>query len=82
LVDIHNLRKNRRRNIRYIIKNDSIFIQYFHRNTDYWIKRNITFEDFIEKKQRKIKNLDTIAQFLNKDLMSYLKKNKNKFWKI
>ncbi len=26
----------------YIIRNDSIFIQYFHRNIDYWIKRNIT----------------------------------------
>jgi len=26
----------------YIIRNDSIFIQYFHRNIDYWLKRNVT----------------------------------------
>ena len=48
---------------------------------DHWVKRKVTWEDFLERKQRKIKNLDTIAQFLNQDLMGYLKKNKKKFHK-
>lgn len=47
---------------------------------DHWTKRNITFDLFFEKKQRKIKDIDTIAQFLNKDLMDYLYKNKAKLY--
>jgi 5'-deoxynucleotidase YfbR-like HD superfamily hydrolase len=41
--------------------------------------RKIKLDDFIEKKQRKIKDLNTIAQFLNKDVMNYLKKNRERF---
>lgn len=41
--------------------------------------RKIKLDDFIEKKQRKIKDLNTIAQFLNRDLMNYLKKNRERF---
>ncbi len=48
---------------------------------DHWKKRKITFEDFLERKQRKIKDLDTVAQFLNQDLMKYLEKRKAKFYK-
>lgn len=48
---------------------------------DHWIKREVKMVDFIERKQRKIKDLNTIAQFLNKDLMQYLKKNSRKFWR-
>ena len=46
------------------------------------VKRKATIEQSIELKQNKVKDLDTIAQFLNKDLMDYLRKNKNKFWEI
>jgi 5'-deoxynucleotidase YfbR-like HD superfamily hydrolase len=41
--------------------------------------RKIKLDDFIEKKQRKIKDLDSIAQFINKDVMNYLKKNRKRF---
>lgn len=47
---------------------------------NHWKKRNISFDALFEAKQRKIKDLDTIAQFLNKDLMNYLAKNKKKFF--
>jgi putative hydrolase of HD superfamily len=46
---------------------------------DHWKKRKITWENFFERKQRKIKDLDIVAQFLNWDLMNYLKKNKKRF---
>jgi len=46
---------------------------------DHWIKRGISFKMFFEKKQEKIKDLKTVAQFLNKDLMKYLEKSK-KLW--
>lgn len=46
---------------------------------DHWLKRNVNLEDLLERKQRKIKDLDTVAQFLNKDLMAYLTKNRKKF---
>jgi len=48
---------------------------------NHWTKRNISFEYFLENKQRKIKDLDTIAQFLNKDLMTHLSKQKKRFKK-
>ena len=48
---------------------------------EHWIKRKINFEAFIENKQRKIKDIDTIAQFLNKDLMKYLGKKKAIFYR-
>ncbi len=45
-----------------------------------WIKRGAT-KEAIEKLQRKVRDIDTIAQFLNKDLMDYLRKNQRKFEK-
>lgn len=47
---------------------------------DHWVKRKVTMEGLIEKKQRKIKDLDTVAQFLNKDLMEYIGKQKKLFY--
>jgi 5'-deoxynucleotidase YfbR-like HD superfamily hydrolase len=47
---------------------------------DHFKKRGITLEDFIDLKQRKIKDLDTIAQLFNKEVMAYLKKNKKKYF--
>lgn len=46
-----------------------------------WLRRNVKVSELIEKKQRKIKDLDTVAQFLNNDLMDYLRKNSGKFEK-
>ncbi len=46
------------------------------------VKRKATIEQSIELKQKKIKDLDTVAQFMNKDLMDYLKRHHKKFWKI
>lgn len=48
---------------------------------NHWIEKNVTVAELIEMKQIKIKDLDTVAQFLNKDLMDYLRKNKRKFEK-
>lgn len=47
---------------------------------DHWRKRKITFENFFERKQRKLKDLNTSAQFLNKDLMKHLARNKKNFF--
>lgn len=46
---------------------------------DHWKNRNLKINEFIPMKQRKIKELDTIAQFLNHDLMRYLHKNKKRY---
>ncbi len=47
---------------------------------DHWIKRNVSMEDFIDRKQRKIKDIKTFAQIFNKEMMDYLIKNKNKYF--
>lgn len=47
---------------------------------DHWIKRNVSMEDFIDRKQRKIKDIKTFAQIFNKEMMDYLIKNKRKFF--
>jgi putative hydrolase of HD superfamily len=47
---------------------------------DHWIKRKVTFEDFIDRKQRKIKDIDMFSQVFNHEIMSHLHKNKNKLF--
>ncbi len=48
---------------------------------NHWIKRNIDFERFLTIKQKKIKDIDSFAQNFNKEIMSYLKKKKAKYFK-
>ncbi len=48
---------------------------------DHWKKRNVSIDMFVDLKQRKIKNIDTFAQVFNDGLVTYLKKNKKKFFK-
>ncbi len=45
------------------------------------VKRKATFEWAIKEKQKKVGDIDTVAQLFNKDLTNYLKKNQKKFWK-
>lgn len=47
---------------------------------DHYKKRNVGLDEFIEVKQRKIKDIDTFAQIFNKEIMAYLKKNKKKLF--
>jgi hypothetical protein len=48
---------------------------------DHWIKRNVSIDDFIDRKQSKIKDISSFAQMFNKETMDYLQKNKHKFFK-
>lgn len=47
---------------------------------DHWIKRKISFNEFSDRKQRKIKYIDNFAQNFNKEIMKYLNKNKKKLF--
>lgn len=47
---------------------------------DHWKKRNVGIDEFIEVKQRKIKDINNFAQVFNEEIMAYLKKNRKKFF--
>ncbi len=47
---------------------------------DHWIKRKVTIDDFIDRKQSKIKSIDSFAQRFNREIMDYLRKNHKKFF--
>lgn len=48
---------------------------------DHWIKRKISFDNFIERKQRKIKDIDSFAQEFTKEVLGYIEKRKKMFFK-
>lgn len=45
------------------------------------VKRKAPLEWAIQEKQKKVGNIDTVAQFFNKDLTYYFRKNQKKLWK-
>ncbi len=49
---------------------------------DHFIKRKISFDNFFDRKQRKIKDLKLSAQIFNKETMEYLIKNKKKYFRL
>ncbi len=79
--DLHEYeqRKNEESKFVYLVEKLEPILVVLLSAPDHWLKRKITWENFLERKQRKIKDLNTIAQFLNKDLMDYLSKNKARF---
>jgi 5'-deoxynucleotidase YfbR-like HD superfamily hydrolase len=48
---------------------------------DPWLQKKVSIEDFMQRKQKKIKDLEIFAQIFNIETMEYLKKNKKKFFK-
>lgn len=76
----YEVRKDKESKFVYLVEKLEPILSVLLSEEDHWTKRKITFEHFLEKKQKKIKDLDTIAQFLNHDLMKYLKTKKNRFW--
>jgi putative hydrolase of HD superfamily len=80
--DLHEyeMRKNAESKFVYLIEKLEPILVVLVSAPDHWIKRNIHWDEFLDKKQKKIKDLETVAQFLNKDLMAYLKKYRTKFF--
>ncbi len=79
-LDEYEKRKNAESKFVYLVEKLEPILLVLLSAEDHWKKRNIPFDLFFEKKQHKIKDIDTIAQFLNKDLMKYLVKNKRKLF--
>ena len=80
--DLHEYekKKNAESKFVYVVEKLEAYLVAILSEEDKWIKKGVT-KEAVEKLQRKIGNVDTVAQFLNKDLMDYVRKNKRKFEK-
>ena len=80
IIDSYEKRLDEESKFVYLIeKLEPIFVVILSEK-DHWLKRNIGIEDFIDKKQRKIKDLKLTAQIFNKETMEYLRKNNKKYF--
>ncbi len=80
IIDQYEKRKDEESKFVYLVeKLEPIFIVLLSEN-DHFLKRNVKFDDFFDRKQKKIKDLDIFAQIFNKETMEYLIKNKKKYF--
>ncbi len=80
LIESYELRKDKESRFVYIIeKLEPIFLVITSAN-DHWTKRGISYDIFLELKQKKIKHIDSYAQIFNKETMAYLKKHHKRFF--
>lgn len=80
LVDNYEKRHDEESKFVYLIeKLEPIFVVILNEK-DHWKKRGVNFDQFIELKQRKIKDIDTFAQVFNDETMAYLKKDRKKLF--
>jgi 5'-deoxynucleotidase YfbR-like HD superfamily hydrolase len=80
LLETYEKRKDEESKFVYIIEKLEPILVVILTENDHWIKRNITLENFIERKQRKIKHLDSFAQIFTKEILEYIQKNKKKYF--
>ncbi len=81
LIGIYEKRKDEESKFVYVIEKLEPILCCLLSEKDHYIKRGVTLENLIERKQRKIKSIDTFAQNFTKEILDHLKKNKNKFFK-
>ncbi len=79
-IDEYEKRKDKESKFVYLIEKLEPILLVILSEKDHWKKRNVGIDEFIEVKQRKIKDIDSFAQVFNKEIMAYLKKNKKKFF--
>jgi len=81
LLGVYEKRKDNESKFVYVIEKLEPIIVVLLSEHDHWIRRNISLDNFLERKQRKIKSIDSFAQNFTKDIFTYLEKNKKKFFK-
>jgi putative hydrolase of HD superfamily len=80
LIDEYEKRKDNESKFVYLIEKLEPIFSVILSEKDHYRKRGVGLDQFIELKQRKIKDIDTFAQVFNKETMAYLKKNRKKFF--
>lgn len=79
-IENYEKRKDKESRFVYMVEKLEPVLVVILSESNHWKKRNVGLEQFIEMKQRKIKDIDTFAQVFNKDIMNYLKNHKKKFY--
>lgn len=80
LLDAYEKRKDEESKFVYIIEKLEPILVVILSENDHWIKRKVKIDDFIDKKQKKIKYIDSFAQKFNEEIMEYLRKNNKKLF--
>lgn len=81
IIETYETRKDEEAKFVYLIeKLEPIFLVILSEK-DHFIKRNVGMQDFIDRKQRKIKDLKLSSQIFNREAMEYLRKNKKTFFR-
>ncbi|KKQ35780.1 MAG: Metal dependent phosphohydrolase [Candidatus Nomurabacteria bacterium GW2011_GWB1_37_5] len=80
LIDSYEKRNDEESKFVYIIEKLEPIFLVFLSERDHWKKRNIGITEFVERKQSKIKSIDSFAQKFNKETMEYLRRNHKKFF--
>jgi putative hydrolase of HD superfamily len=81
LIEQYEKKKDEESKFVYIIEKLEPILVVLVSEEDHWLKRNIDFERFLAVKQKKIKDIESFAQNFNKEIMSYLKNKKSKYFK-
>ncbi len=80
LIKEYEKKNNNESRFVYIIEKLEPILVVILSEKDHWKKRGVKMQDFIDKKQSKIKSLESFAQNFNKEIMDYLRKNNKKFF--
>lgn len=80
LIETYEKKEDEESRFVYIIEKLEPVLVVFLSENDHWIKRKVSHDDFIIRKQRKIKNIDSYAQKFNEEIMEYVRKHKKKFF--
>lgn len=79
-VDAYEKREDAESKFVYIIDKLEPILLVILSARDHFTKRGIAHGDFVERKQKKIKDLESSAQVFNKEIMQYIEEHKAEFF--
>ena len=80
LIEQYEKRKDEESKFVYVIEKLEPILVVILSENDHWIKRKVKIDDFFERKQKKIKSIDSFAHKFTKEILEFLEKNKKKFF--
>lgn len=81
MIKEYEKRDNKESQFVYVIEKLEPILVVLLTEKDHWIKRKITLDNFIDRKQKKIKSIDSFAQNFTFEILEYIRKNKKKYFK-